>query len=168
MDAFEEIQSCDRPIQLFVWETCRNFYITSIKQIQQRFNFEDDLFLVIKMVFPKNARSMNPPTLVELFRRFPNLKRLCDPARAEIEWRCQAILSLEDIGLTSEGEIELLDAESYWLSIIKVTLSGKPRFPNLCAIISFLFSIPCSNVIAERAFSLLKLIKTDIRNQMGE
>lgn len=41
-------------------------------------------------------------------------------------------------------------------------------FPNICAIVSFLMTIPATSCTAERAFSTLKRVKTVQRSTMGE
>ena len=45
--------------------------------------------------------------------------------------------------------------------------SGRPRFVNLRQVIYFLFSLPFSNVVAERLFSTLKEVKTDKQNKLS-
>ena len=66
----------------------------------------------------------------------------------------------------TEDEVRVLDTETYWNRVLSLKIDGKPRFPNLSICIDFLFSMPFSNVIAEREFSAFKLIKTDHRNPL--
>lgn len=48
----------------------------------------------------------------------------------------------------------------------KTSTGGALMFPNWSKCISLLLSLPSSNVLAERVFSQLKLIKTDHRNRL--
>ena len=118
------------------------------------------------MIFPINARQCNPPTLRSSFLRFPNLTTWCDRSKAELEWRSQCILSLEEIGASSEDYVQIMDPIEYWKIISNMKRDQKLRFPNLRVIISFLLSMPYSNASAERSFSALKLNKTKQRNSL--
>ena len=48
-----------------------------------------------------------------------------------------------------------------------VTPSGQPRLVNLRHVIYCFFSLPFSNVVAERLFSTLKEVKTDKQNKLS-
>ena len=146
--------------------SCRNFFIETIIQLQARFKFEDEFYNIVDMIFPINARQCNPPTLRSLFLRFPNLTNWCDRSKAELEWRSQCILSLEEIGASSEDYVQIMDPIEYWKIISNMKRDQKLRFPNLRVIISFLLSMPYSNASAERSFSALKLNKTKQRNSL--
>jgi len=64
-----------------------------------------------------------------------------------------------------DAQVEDLSVEQYWMKILSLkTRSGKIKYPELWKCISLIFSLPFSIVPAERSFSHLKLIKTDIRN----
>ena len=138
--------------------------------MKERFVLGDEFFDIAQMVQPRNARTMQPPTLRKLFKRFPVLKEECDAAQAEQEWRSHAFIPHSDLGRTTEDDVRLMDAETYWLRVLNLsTTGGKPakKFPNLSVVIAFVFSIPASNCISERLFSLLTLNKTCHRNQLS-
>jgi hAT family C-terminal dimerisation region len=118
------------------------------------------------MISPTNARQPNPPTLRMLFLRFPNLNDWCDRNTAEIEWRAQSLLSLEEIRSLSEDSVQNMNPIEYWNMIFKLKVNQVSRFPNLEIVVSFLLSMPYSNAAAERSFSSLKLNKTQLRNSM--
>ena len=64
-----------------------------------------------------------------------------------------------------DAKAEDLSVEQCWKKILGLkTRSGEIKYPELRKCISLIFSLPFSNVPAERLFSLLKLIKTDMRN----
>lgn len=169
----ESIESLDEEVDVSsLREKCRDFYIEAILEIKQRFVFDDAFFYVVQMVKPKNARMPNPPTFRDLFRRFPDLRATCDQEKAETEWRAQSVLPCEELGgqHMTEDAIRLMDAECYWNLVLNLTVVGgnsARRFPNLAKVISYLFIIPCSNAIAERLFSTLKLNKTVFRNALS-
>ena len=63
--------------------------------------------------------------------------------------------------------VEDLSVEQYWMKIFSLkTRSGEIQYLELLKCMSLIFSLHFSNVPAERLFSLLKLIKKDIRNSM--
>ena len=149
-----------------VYVCCRNFYIEAIVQIKSRFNFGDEFYKIIEMVKPKNARNMNPTTLDRLFSRFPNLQKGVNSQKAVQEWRDHVHIDPVLFDCANEEAISLLDSEKYWATVFSVTKNGAPCYPNLNICIGFLFSMPFSNVAAERIFSVLKLVKTQQRNQL--
>ena len=112
------------------------------------------------MVKPKNARNMNPTTLDRLFSRFPNLQKGVNSQKAVQEWRDHVHIDPVLFDCANEEAISLLDSEKYWATVFSVTKNGAPCYPNLNICIGFLFSMPFSNVAAERIFSVLKLVKT--------
>ena len=72
-----------------------------------------------------------------------------------------------NIGKQTEDAVGIMDAESFWQIVLNLRVPANntaKRFPNLAVVISFLFTIPSSNAIAERLFSTLKLNKTIQRN----
>lgn len=151
------------------YNSCVAFYGKAISEIQWRFDFSDDYYTIVELIIPKNARSGEIRSLDHVFTRFPNLKEAVNPAQAEIEWRSHTRLKPSDLGdgQFTADELNKMLPEDYWPIIFKICRpSGAPSFPNLKIIIAFLLSMPCSNVIAEREFSSLKLIKTLQRNRL--
>ena len=104
--------------------------------------FEDEFYEIVDIVYPSNARQLNPPTLRELFLRFPNLKMWCDRNKAECEWRSQSLLPIEEIGCATEDSILNMDDIEFWVKILQMKVNKEPRFPNLNIVISFLLSMP--------------------------
>lgn len=154
--------------------TCRNFYVEAVKQIQQRFKFDDPVFELMRLLDPQNARTQKPyNSLADLFNRFPSLgTSLCDKKKAELEWREHSHLPPRLFGCDSADEVKALTVEKYWRTIFQMEILGAankvPRFPELAKCISYLFGLSSSNAVAERLFSLLKLIKTDRRTRLHD
>ncbi|EFN61480.1 hypothetical protein EAG_00620, partial [Camponotus floridanus] len=46
-------------------------------------------------------------------------------------------------------------------------LDGEDKYENVLKVVNFFFSLPFSNAIVERLFSVLKLVKTYKRNRIG-
>lgn len=153
-----------------VRETARKFWITSIKELQSRFKFEDPLFKVIEMLEPAKARRKKPESLAELFLRFPSLKTVCSARAADMEWRDQSTLRPAVFNCENATEVENLSVETYWKIIMNLVVPNTSpevkRFPNLSKCVALLFCLPASNAVCERAFSALKLIKTNRRNRL--
>ena len=147
---------------------CRSFYIKAILQLQQRFDFSADFYSILQMLIPQNVRDRNPQTLAAVFSRFPALQNSCDSSKAEIEWRSLSVMPLKELGLQTEDDLKILSAEAFWLLVFNLKCSTGCRFPNLSVVVSYLFSLPYSNAIAERLFRFLKLTKTDHRGALKE
>nr|CAH0103573.1 unnamed protein product [Daphnia galeata] len=146
----------------------KSFYIKAILQLQQRFDFSADFYSILQMLIPQNVRDRNPQTLAAVFSRFPALQNSCDSSKAEIEWRSLSVMLLKELGLQTEDDLKILSAEAFWLLVFNLKCSTGCRFPNLSVVVSYLFSLPYSNAIAERLFSFLKLTKTDNRGALKE
>ena len=54
------------------------------------------------------------------------------------------------------------------LSTLLTTSTTKTTFPNLAKLASILIVLPVTTATVERSFSSMKLIKTRLRNRMGE
>ena len=46
------------------------------------------------------------------------------------------------------------------------TINGSFKYPNLRKVVACIMSLPFSNASVERLFSLLKLVKSDVRNAL--
>ena len=67
--------------------------------------------------------------------------------------------------LTNVENIENMDAVTYWrLVFSKKNSAGIELYANLKLAVIFVFTLPFSNVVVERFFSAVKIIKTDRRN----
>ena len=122
------------------------------------------------MLEPAKARHKKPSSLADLFIRFPSLKTVCSARDADSEWRDHSHLPPAVFGCEDGAEVENLSVETYWKAVFDVVVPNtsppKKRFPNLSKCIALLFCLPSSNAVCERAFSTLKLIKTDRRNRL--
>ena len=66
-----------------------------------------------------------------------------------------------------DAQAEDLSVDYYWIKKFSLkTCSGKIKYPELWKCILLICCLPFSNVPAEPLFSLLKLIKTDLRNRI--
>ena len=101
IDSMQELEDAQEPsdnIDLF-YQSCRNYYIVLIKQIKDRFKFEDEIYDILALVKPRNARSLNPRSLRPLFVRFPVLTEKCSLQKTDVEWRSQAMTDVTELHL---------------------------------------------------------------------
>ena len=81
-----------------------------------------------------------------------------DKSHADLKWRQQA---LEDCTEVKPDET----TAAFWKKRLdSKNILGSFKYPNLRKIIAAIFTLPFSNASVERLFSLLKLIKTSMRN----
>ena len=83
----------------------RTFYIELVDQFKKRFDLKDPIFDLIAMVEVKNALSSNPPTLDDLFERFPFLNDDFDRQAAEREWRSVALIQPSGIDCLTQDQV---------------------------------------------------------------
>lgn len=146
---------------------CRRWYIVAIQQLQERFDFRDPIYEITELLDPLNARSLKPNSLTLLFRRFPNLNTMCNRQKADNEWRDHASLPPSLFKVETSDEVKKLSVDSYWGYVLNTqTVTNSLKFPNLIPCISLLLSLPFSNAIAERAFSVVDQVKTPLRNNL--
>jgi hypothetical protein len=167
----EEFERSFTPIDYF-FASVQKFFITAISEIQKRFSFKDNVFQILPLVRPKNARNLCPASLSSLFKRFPLLNDHCNVVEAEKEWRSHVNMPIDYFEIDSSQSTFAfynMDVEFYWNRVFAAKLpSGEPQFPNLKVCISLLLSLPFSNASAERFFSFMKLTKTPIRNALHD
>lgn len=71
------------------------------------------------------------------------------------------------IGTVSWPEIDVLDAEKFWMKVYDHTdASGEKDFMELATFALSLLAIPVSNASVERVFSQMNLVKNKLRNRM--
>lgn len=79
----EEFERSFCPID-YLYLSVRNFAIT---ELQNPFDFSYDIYDILAMVKPTNARQLSPLSLSPLFKRFPVLCHFVNENEAEFEWR---------------------------------------------------------------------------------
>ena len=138
-----------------ILRAAQSFYIEAVQQIQTRFRFDDDIYKYAEMVDPVSAQSLRPGSLQPFIRNSGKLS--WDGNKIEQEWMKQSLINVENI--------ENMDAVTYWrLVFSKKNSAGIELYANLKLAVIFVFTLPFSNVVVERFFSAVKIIKTDRRN----
>lgn len=57
----------------------------------------------------------------------------------------------------------------FWIQLSQITIaSGEYQFKELCQFALKIISLPISNAVVERIFSIMNVTKTKIRNRMGQ
>ena len=132
-DSMQELEDAQEPsdnIDLF-YQSCRNYYIVLIKQIKDQFKFEDEIYDILALVEPRNARNLNPRSLRPLFVRLPVLTEKCSLQKMDVEWRSQAMTDVTELHL-GDAQVEDLSVEQYWKKILGLmTRSGEIKYPEL-------------------------------------
>ena len=106
--------------------SCRNFYRVAVDEVIKLFDFNDEVFNVIELVKPKNARSLIPKSLRVLFERFPEVRNRCDIAKADLEWREHANLPAALFGNSFDGNFQRLSVQFFQPLILPLILN--PNF----------------------------------------
>ena len=76
-------------------------------------------------------------------------------------------MKLRDICL-DEDDINKVDIIKFWAGVWSVqTAAGDRVFDDLARYVLALLSLPLSNAVVERLFSMLAIVKNKIRNKLG-
>lgn len=98
-------------------------------------------------------------TLQLIFSTFPIFAKLAILKDRNWVVGLITILPTEDIGFQFGDE--WFSAEAFWILVLKLKSPTWLLFPNVAVVITFLFSLLYSNVIAERGFNFLKTNQMD-------
>lgn len=149
------------PARKDFFHRCRQFLITSAREIKKRYDLDDALLSKIDCIEPVNAISSNfrnkMPSLqpvMTLVPRIVNTDNIQEMQAIDDEWRSFPNL-IKKVDLT-------LSPDEFWGEI-------KQRFEQYKTLAQFalnLLCLPHSSADCERAFSEVNLIKTKIRNNL--
>jgi len=126
-----------------VFEQCHNFITETIAQMQKRFEGLEQ-FDFLSLLKPNNAISLEPASLVGMYKKFPYLKIVAPIEDVDREWREHVCLDGLD-GSMNEGE--------YWHEDFSAKLpNGGPKYSNLRKVISIFFSFPFATYLQSTQF----------------
>lgn len=84
----------------------------------------------------------------------------------ETQWRNLSLLKYHDI-CDSLKPIEEKSTQAFWIDVLNIrTCEGKRQFEDLAVFVLKTLSLPLSNAIVERVFSIMNAVKTKFRNRM--
>lgn len=82
----------------------------------------------------------------------------------EIQWRHLATLKLQDISIEFD---ENVDTTQFWIEVSKIeNANGDKCFKDLASFAIRTLSLPISNAVVERVFSVMAVVETKLRNRM--
>jgi hypothetical protein len=137
----------------------QNFLVALCQQIMLRINFRDPVLCAISSVLdPETALSGKIQSVVPLVSK---LSQKLVPTDTDLEALNDEyqMLPLAKKELASE---DLVDPVKFW---VKMSLDG--RYNTIAKFAFDLMCLPHSSAAAERAFSMVNLMKTKARNRMG-
>lgn len=136
-----------------------SFYIELCIQIRKRFNFEDDCLKLLSKFQPQIAMSGKIPSIIEASKFFK--KTVTNIEKLNNEWRL-----LPEISYLKS--FENLPFNEFWVNVFEMKNElQEEMFPNLNKLIKAVMCLPHSSASAERIFSKLNMIKTDLRNRLS-
>jgi len=84
----------------------------------------------------------------------------------EIQWRKLITLKYSDICSTNIP-IEEKDTSQFWVDVLSITNNSKEQiFNELAVFVLSMLSLPISNAVVERVFSIMNAVKSKARNRM--
>jgi hypothetical protein len=137
---------------------CRNFLIEGIRQVQQRFDLNDDMHEIVQCTSPARAAHRVLPSLIVIVRKLPSLEADLNVTKLDQEWREHVF----EEKLNAD-----MEWDQYWKIVKDMKVpSGDSKYPNLAKFVEIIASLPFSNAAVERVFSSVKRIKTEERNRL--
>ncbi|XP_016656220.2 uncharacterized protein LOC107882417 [Acyrthosiphon pisum] len=110
----------------------------------------------------------------ECFNQFPKFSQLpielsgCID-RDAIESQGRQLGSFNFNELITDTSINDISIAKFWIQLSQImTAPGEYQFRELCQFALKIMSLPISNVVVERVFSVMNITKTKIRNRMGQ
>ena len=142
---------------------CRGFYVKLCEEIKKRFDMSDPLLYWISFFEPKTLLRRDTrdhlQTLSDLVDLIPRIYK-GNIQILDNEWRA---LDQNPI----EIDPETCEVVPFYQQLGLIKYDGEFLFKNLSAFALQILSLPVSNADAERLFSKLNLVKTNIRNNLS-
>lgn len=148
-----------------VRQRCVVFMIKLCEELKKRFDINDPIWQMTSYFLPE--KFLNPtsrdmmPSLYPIVQCLPRLYN-GDTQMLDNEWR-----RLDSFTLPSDVTQAISDPVSFYNELSKVNVGGDYVFINLATFALNILTLPVSNTDAERLFSKINLIKTDIRNKLN-
>ncbi|XP_066950810.1 zinc finger protein 862-like [Macrobrachium rosenbergii] len=138
---------------------CTAFLREACMQVAKRLPNNLNMLKSMTLLSPKIATSAVKPKVTEL--PFIDTQFKGDLSSLEIEWK--------QVNLVDWGDAVSKDPIEFWGNIMEYEDSvGKRHSERLANFALKILCLPISNADVERVFSQVNLIKTDLRNRMGQ
>lgn len=144
---------------------CRLFMIKLCEEIKKRFDMKDPIWQMTSYFLPerfldRHSRDMMP-SLYPLVQCLPRLY-MGDIQALDNEWR-----SIDSTPLPPDLTANSCEPVSFYQKLACVTEDNEYLFKNVATFALNVIALPVTNTDAERLFSKLHLVKTDIRNKLN-
>lgn len=116
---------------------------------------------LLEHLSPGNIIQKKSGDIIPLVQRFRSLA-------PDLSTTVEEFRSLPILYKVPNEEIEKIDPVEFWLDVYhNKDAGGNGRFENIANFALGLFCMPFSNVVIERAFSAMKLVKNLLRNRLA-
>ncbi|KAA0723999.1 hypothetical protein E1301_Tti023113 [Triplophysa tibetana] len=159
----EEALSTSKTKQFF--NDARAFYVRSFQKVKEKFPMRDQILTNLTVVNPENQDDVKPEQILTLAERFPNVIKADAREQLNVEILDYVSTNLETLVPNYKNS----PVDEFWgkLSKVRSVSSGQLRFREICQLMKVLLVLPNSNCDVERAFSIVRHIKTEFRSQMS-
>lgn len=145
---------------------CFNFLVELCEQIQNRMPENFEILERGKIFSPQLAMSkMSQPDITNIVSHFSSL---CgDPGETIVQWKLLPMAELPSCDTVNNNNNNK-DSEFFWgaISKKKKNADGEMRYKNIIQLVSAFLSVPFSNAAVERVFSIMNVVKNELRNRM--
>lgn len=137
---------------------CRDFLVEAGRQVQQRLPANIQIWKSMTVFTPTVILSQTKPQISSV-----SMLKLYSGDLAALETQYQAVAYLP---WTNKEDSQ---AEAFWVEVLNYKdSSGDHTFKTLALFSLSLLAMPLSNADVERVFSQMSLVKSKLRNRMGQ
>ena len=144
------------------FNNCRKYFVASVLEMRKRCPLDNCLLKLLAFLDPRQCKQLQYSNLLQIAQQFPNVIK-----EEEIEHLKDGV---EDFKLQTFEDVFLRQGPYiFWNSVSKLEdpVSGDLRYSVLPRLAKALLILPHGNADTERVFSKMNLIKTKLRNCIG-
>ena len=139
-----------------VKEICLSFLQELANQVRKRLPDSFEILKDLSLIAPKNATSQVKSSIAKLASRFPSV--IADVDTLDRKWFL----------LHTKIWKETKNTQDFWDEVLQFeNADGTKKFGNISFFALTLLSLPYSNGVVERGFSVMGTVKTKLRNKLA-
>ena len=144
------------------FNNCRKYFVASVLEMRKRCPLDNRLLKLIAFIDPRQCKQLQYSNLLQIAQQFPNVIKEEEIEHLKDEVEDFKLQTFEDVFLRQGPYI-------FWNSVSKLEdpVSGDLRYSVLPRLAKALLILPHGNADTERVFSKMNLIKTKLRNSIG-
>ena len=146
---------CGTAIEKQFFTCVRQFYVTVISKMLNKFPFTDNIIKELSFLDPRHRSTSSCSGIISLASRFTSF------TEDELDNLSMEFRDFRSSDLPEFNPKEHAAIEHFWDAMSKVKLVNESKFETLAALAKVLLILPHSNADPERLFSMVRKIETE-------